>query len=137
MAEVEYMHICDYAFPGQNGKPCIIGIFDRIGAPAFPAAHPLMAIAIQLRGTAHEMIPIKIELGRPNGDVLVKMEGQIVVNEGGGAFINFNLVNTQFPEAGRYTVKVSSTGKTLASHSLHLVKAQSPMQSAPPGSAPK
>jgi hypothetical protein len=137
MAEVEYMHVCDYAFPAEGGKPCIIGIFDRIQAPTFPVAHPFMSIAIQLRGTAHEMIPIKVELGRPNGEVIVGMEGQVAAGDGGGAFINFNLVNTQFAEAGRYTVKVSSSGRPLASHTLHLVKAQAPLQSAPPGSAQK
>jgi hypothetical protein len=137
MADVEYMHICDYAFPGQANKPCIIGVFDRITAPSFPAGHPFMSVAIQLRGTAHELVPIKMELGRPNGEVIVGMEGQIAVNEAGGAFINFNLINTQFPEAGRYVVKISSAGKTLTSHSLHLVKTQAPLQSAPPGSTPK
>ena len=137
MADVEYMHICDYAFPAEGGKPCIIGIFDRITAQSFPAGHPFMSVAIQLRGTAHEMVPIKIELGRPNGDVIVGMEGQVAVSDTGAAFINFNIVNTQFPEAGRYVVKVSSAGKTLASHSLHLVKGQGPLPSAPPGSDPK
>ena len=131
------MHLCDYSFPGENGKPCIIGIFDRIGVSGFPAAHPLMSIAIQLRGTAHETVPIKIELGRPNGGVLVRMEGQVAVGDGGGAFINFNLVNTQFPDAGRYTVNVFSADRTLVSHSLHLAKVQSPLQTAPPGAPPK
>jgi hypothetical protein len=96
-----------------------------------------MSIAIQLRGTDHEVVPIKIELARPNGDVLVGMDGQVPIGEGGGAFINFNLVNTQFPEPGRYTVKVSSSGRTLVSHSLHLQKMQPPLQAAPPESAPK
>jgi hypothetical protein len=128
MAEVEYLHVCDYAFAGQGNKPCVIGIFDRISAPAFPVAHALMAIAIQLRGTPHEIVPIKIELARPSGDVLVQMEGQVPVSDGGGAFINFNLINTQFPEPGRYVVKVSSAGRTLVSHSLTLAKIPGPPQ---------
>ncbi len=131
MAEVEYMHVCDYAFSAQGGKPCIIGIFDRITTPVFPVAHPFMSIAIKLCGTAHEIVPIKIELGRPNGDVLVGMEGKVVANENGGASINFNLVNIKFPEAGRYTVKVSSAGRTLVLHSLHVQKGQPPSQAGP------
>jgi uncharacterized protein DUF6941 len=126
MTTVEYLHVCDYAFVGQGGKPGIIGIFDRISASAFPVAHPLMAIAIQLRGTAHETFPIKLELGRPNGDVLVAMDGRVSANDVGGAFMVFNLVNTQFPEAGRYVVKVLSGGQTLVSHGLHLTKMQPP-----------
>jgi hypothetical protein len=79
MAEVEYMHICDYAFPAQGGKPCIIGIFDRIIALAFPVAHALMSVAIHLQGTAHEIVPIHVEVGRPNGDVIVRLDGQVAV----------------------------------------------------------
>jgi len=137
MATIDYLHICDYAFPAEGGKPCFIGVFDRITAPAFPVAHPYMAVAFQIHGTAHELVPLKIELVRPNGEVLVTLDGQIVLNESGGGFVNFNLMQTQFPEAGRYIVKVSSAGKTLVSHPLHLVKAQGATQSAPPGSVPK
>ncbi len=46
MVEVDYMHICDYAFPAQGGKACIIGIFDRIHATSFPTVHPQMSVAI-------------------------------------------------------------------------------------------
>jgi hypothetical protein len=136
MAEVEYMHICDYAFPGQGDKPCMIGVFDRIFASSFPAAQPYMSIAVQIHGTPHEIVKIKIELGRANGDVLVSMEGELSVNANGGAFLNFNMVNTQFPEPGRYVVKVSSAGRTLVSQSLHLMKAQGPTQPGPQGTPP-
>jgi hypothetical protein len=124
MAEVEYMHICDYAFRAEGGKACIIGIFDVIGAPSFPVTHPHMVIAIQLRGSAHETVPIKIELGRPNGDVVAGLDGQVGVGGDGGAFINFNLLTTTFPEPGRYTVKVSSGDRHLATQSIHVRKAQ-------------
>jgi hypothetical protein len=50
------------------------------------------------------------------------MEGQVPVSDGGGAFINFNLINTQFPEPGRYVVRVSSAGRILVSHTLTLAK---------------
>lgn len=133
MADVEYMHICDYAFPAEGGKPCIIGIFDRIGAQAFPVSHPFMSIAVQFRSTAREVVHVKIELVRPNGEVLIGMDGQVIVGESGSAFVNFNLVNTTFPEAGRYTIQVSSGGHSLASQSLQVQSVQAPLQSAPPG----
>lgn len=131
MANVEYMHICDYAFPAQGGKPCIIGIFEIIWAAAFPATHPRMSIAIQLRGTPHEVIPFVIELGRPNGDVLSRVEGQVPASEDGGAFIGGEMINLLFAEAGRYTIKVSSAGQVLTTQSLHLKKIKSPQGAAP------
>ena len=50
MAEVEFMHLCDYAFQAEGGKACIIGIFDGIGAHVFPATHMLMTIAVKFQG---------------------------------------------------------------------------------------
>jgi hypothetical protein len=137
MATIEYLHVCDYAFPAEGGKPCIIGIFDVINAPAFPVMHPHMAIALRLRGTAHEVLPLKIELGRPNGDVLNTMQATLTVGPDGSAFINVNMINTQFTEAGRYTVRVSSAGQNLISHSLHVLKTQAPPQALPQGGPQK
>jgi hypothetical protein len=123
MAEVEYLHVCDSAFMAEGGKHCIIGIFDVISAMSFPATHPTLTIAVRLRGQAHEVVPLRIELGRPNGEALgPPVQATVTVDEGGSAFINMNVVGTQFPEPGRYTVKISSGTRTLASHSLRLQK---------------
>ena len=126
MAEVDYMHLCDYAFQAEGGKPCIIGIFDTIGAASFPCTHPHMAIAIQLRGQSHEAIPVHVELGKPNGDVIATLDGQVTAGPDGGAFLNFNLLTLQFPEAGRYSIKVLSSGRVLASQSFRLHGGEAP-----------
>src|ERR1019366_9670014 len=127
MAEVEYLHVCDSAFMADGGKHCIIGIFDVIHAPNFPATHPTLTIVVRLRGQAHEVVPIKFELGRPNGEALGQpVQATITIDEGGSAFINMNVLATTFPEPGRYTVKISSAGRTMASHSLRLQKMQIP-----------
>lgn len=132
MATIEYLHLCDYAFAGENGKQCIIGIFDAIRAPTFPTVHPMMAIALRLRGNAHEVLPLKFELGRPNGEVLATMQGDVTMGPDGSAFMQMQIGGAQFPEPGRYTVKVSSSGQILTTHSLNLQKAQPPTPSAPP-----
>src|SRR2546425_5071704 len=133
MATVEYMHICDYAFVDQGGKPCIIGVYESIGASAFPATHPQLFLAVQFRGTAHEMICFTVEIGRPNGDVLWRSpEASPNASAEGGAFLAMNIVGTQFPEAGRYVVKVLSAGQTLASQSLRLNLIQQAGSQPPP-----
>jgi hypothetical protein len=134
MAEVEFMHLCDYAFQAEGGKACIIGIFDGIGAHTFPATHMLMTIAMQFQGQPHEVAPIKIELVRPNGETLAALEGQIAMSAEGVAFIEFKLGNLVFPEPGRYSVNVSSSGRTLATRSLRLTKLAPPpsVHSTPP-----
>jgi hypothetical protein len=126
MAEVDYMHICDYAFPAEGGKPCIIGIFDRIFAPAFPATHVYMTVAVNVKGQPHEKIPAKLELGRPNGDVLATLNANAELTGEGAGLMQFALVNVQFPEQGRYTFKLSINGRTLATQSLRVQKAPAP-----------
>ena len=85
-----------------------------------------MVLAIQLRGQAHETIAIHVEIGRPNGDVLAGIDGKIAAGADGGAFLNVNLMGLKFPEPGRYTVKVLSESRPLASQSFHVRKAPGP-----------
>jgi len=126
MVEVEYLHLCDYAFPGEGGKPCIIGIFESILGQQFPLTHQQMYIAVQFKGTPHERFSLRLELGRPNGDVLAGMDvpQQLYLSEHGTAFVNAALNNVVFPEHGRYTVKVISGGRTLHTRSVQLIRGQ-------------
>jgi hypothetical protein len=133
MADVEFMHLCDYAFQAEGGKACIIGIFDGIGAHVFPATHMLMTIAVKFQGQAHEIAPVKIEVVRPTNESLAAVEGQIGLGPDGGAFIDFKLMNLQFPEPGRYAVRVTSEGRVLASQSLHLTAVKAPGAPGVPG----
>jgi hypothetical protein len=133
MADVEFMHLCDYAFQAEGGKACIIGIFDGIGAHVFPATHMLMTIAVKFQGQAHEIAPVKIEVVRPNSESLAAVEGQIGLGPDGGAFIDFKLMNLQFPEPGRYSVRVTSEGRILASQPLHLTAVKAPGAPSVPG----
>jgi len=137
MATVEYLHVCDLAFAMEGGKQCVIGIFDTIYASAFPVVHPAMSIAARFRGTPNEILPITIELGRPNGDALVSMQGDMTLAADGSMFMQMNIAGAQFPEPGRYTFKVSSAGRTLTTHALQVLKAPVQTQSAPPGLPPK
>jgi hypothetical protein len=137
MATLEYLHVCDLAFAMEGGKQCIIGIFDTIYASAFPVVHPTMSIAARFRGTPNEMLQIKIELARPNGEALASMQGSMTLAPDGSMFMQMNIAGAQFPEAGRYTFKISAGGQTLTTHPLHVLKAQTQTQSAPPGLPPK
>ena len=125
MVEVEYAHLCDFAFPGENGKPCVIGIFDVINVVDFPAVYDRFQIAVQLRGAPHEEVNGRIEVGRPNGEVLATVPvPPMTMSTEGGAFLQVAVVNLGFPEQGRYVVKVISGARTLVSKSLQLRRHQ-------------
>ena len=132
MADVEYMHVCDYAFSAEGGKQCIIGIFSVINANAFPAAHPYMTVATRFTGQPHERMNVRVEIGRPNGDVLAGMDCEITIDAEGGANLNANFIGLTFPDAGRYTVKVSAAGRALTTRSLRLVRMAGPGAAQPP-----
>ena len=135
MPTIEYLHVCDSAFMAEGGKHCIIGIFDVIFAQSFPANHASMSVAMRVRGQAHETVSLRIQLARPNGDVLATVPADITLDPSGSAFLNVNMMGTTFPEQGRYLVKVLASGQTLVSHPLTLQKAQTPpvgQQGAPP-----
>src|SRR5262245_41417029 len=120
MATIEYLHICDSAFMAEGGKHCIIGFFDVIGSTAFPALHAAMTVAMRVRGQVHETVTLRVELARPNGEVLAAMPVNVTLDDRGSHFVNLNMVGTKFQEPGRYLVKVSEGRQTLVSHPIHL-----------------
>jgi hypothetical protein len=129
MAYVDYMHVCDYAFSAEKGKPCIIGIFNIIRAPTFPTNHPAMCVVATFQGRAQEVIPFSIEMVRPNGDVIARKGGTATANDDGGAFVSVNMVDICIPAEGRYCVRVSSGGRVLTSRSMQALPQQAPGQS--------
>jgi hypothetical protein len=122
---IEYMHICDYAFQA-NGKHSMIGVFERINSFNFPAAHPYMAVAIKLRDQAHRKFQVSVMVAKPNGDKIAELQAEIATTDDGSAYMDVNLINLQFPEPGRYLVKVLSAGETLISQSLVVAKMAAP-----------
>lgn len=131
MAQVDYLHLCDLAFMDEAGKHCIIGMFDIVRAISFPCTHPTMTVAMRVLSQPGEAIKLKFELGRPNGNVIVTLPMDIVAGPDGGANINLNLQQVQFPEAGRYTLKIVQGQETLASRSIRLQKIDPPQQAPP------
>lgn len=65
MARLQWAHICDHAFLDQHGKPCLIGLFDRILAPRVPAVHRSAALAFRIVGNADEPVTVRILLLPP------------------------------------------------------------------------
>ena len=120
--QVEYMHICDYAFPAQGGKPCIIGIFDRITASKFPNVHPVMTVAAQLRGQQGHKLAVQISMVDPKNKPLFTVNAGLSFGQNGAAFLHFQMVQLGFPMSGNYTVNIISEGMALASQTLKLVQ---------------
>jgi len=120
MTKVAFVTMCDYAFPDHTGKACVIGMFEEIHTSAFPARHAAMSLYARLTGEPGDHAQITVEAGRPNGDILKKMETSVTLNRAGFGNLMVRLEEFLFVEAGRYVFKVLLDGKTAASVSLRV-----------------
>lgn len=106
MAECDWAVFCDYAFLDARGKMCIIGIFDNIYAKQVPTIHPQAFLVVQLRGKQKEGVSIRIEVVRPGGTSLLRIDGSGQIGDGGGAAMQLSLSPLQLPDWGRYDCNV-------------------------------
>ena len=128
MAEVEYIHICDYAFAAHGGKPCIIGIFDRIEATSLPICQAELCLAIQLRGQRGETCELKVELIKPDGASHSTLNGSVSLAGTGGAFVQLVMRDVPFQAAGDYTIRVTENDRLLATKTLMVRRRDAPEQ---------
>ena len=106
MADCDWAILCDYAFLDAGGKMCIIGIFERIYAQTVPAIHPQAVIVAKLRGAPGEEVQLRVEIRRPNGLSLMRLDGTAKMSVEGGAGIQLRLAGLNLPDMGTYECSV-------------------------------
>lgn len=77
--KVNFAHLCDYALVA-NGKLSVMGIFDQIGAQAFPWSHPTLYIAYELGLEPAEMgtkFKVRIVMQDEDGGEVMSLEGSV------------------------------------------------------------
>lgn len=98
--------MCDYAFPAQHGKLCMVGIFDVIFVQDVPRTHPSAAIGFSIMGEPGEQVQMKLEIIGPSGAVLFTVEPDFVLPDAGNAFGHMPLPPLQLKEFGRYAIQI-------------------------------
>ncbi len=130
MATCDWAVLCDYAFQDVHRKLCLIGIFDRIFAPAVPTTHHQAAFALKLVGEPKEQVRLRLEVVRPTGEVLARIDGGGELGEGGTAEIHMGMAGLPLPDFGIYAFNLY-IGDQLA-RSLGVTVARTPQP--PPAS---
>ena len=102
MATCDWAVLCDYAFLDVNRKLCLIGIFDRILAAAVPATQHQAALALKLVGEPKEQVQLRLEVVRPTGEVLARVEGGGELSEAGTAELHMGMAGLPLPDFGIY-----------------------------------
>jgi len=120
--KLNFLHICEKAFLSQDGKLNIIGIFNRIGATSFPAAHPELFVVASIKD-GQGVYNGKISFEAPSGIIIADARGQINIeaSEGTGNIIA-SFRNVVFPSPGKYNIKFFINDNLLAEEYLFLTQ---------------
>lgn len=132
--------LADDANISQEGKLNILGVFDRVAAPAYPTIHPKMVFVFRVQSEyadSGRSFPVRLRLIDDDGKVLFEAGGELVppaVPPGDFASANqiFTLVGITLPRPGHYKF-VLNVGD-LAPHETPLILLEAPW--APPEGQP-
>ena len=106
MAKCDWAVLCDYAFLDAGRKTCLIGVFDRIFAPAVPTNHHQAALALKLVGEPKEKVQLRVEIVRPTGEILRKIDAEAELGDAGTLEIQLGLPGLPLPDFGIYAFNI-------------------------------
>jgi hypothetical protein len=111
--------IADQFIVDTGGKFSIIGVWENLFAPTFPAVHPVMFILTMWKGDPNSSITVETRIWSPNKALLMSTGTGLVRLSPAGKGINVNQVfQTQFPMAGSYRVELLANGTSVHSYDL-------------------
>ncbi|MGE0363053.1 MAG: hypothetical protein AB7R67_20235 [Vicinamibacterales bacterium] len=125
MADCEWAILCDYAFQDVNRKMCMIGAFNQISTTSVPAVHALAALVLKVSGDANEKVSIRVEIVRPSGGLLVKVEGEVQLGIVGAGEINLQLNQLPLPDWGLYSFNIFVADQLSKTIGFNLLKIES------------
>jgi hypothetical protein len=118
--DIDLALLADAATVDASGKLNILGVFDRLAAPAFPVQHGRLSLVLRFSAAMQEAGAHKvgISLRTPSGADLFNINGEINLDPGpaaaGGMIRVPHIVNLDglvFPEGGRYAFEVKVDGE--------------------------
>lgn len=114
---------CDATVRDPNGKTTLYGIFDRIGAAKFPAAHPMFSIYWKCLAPGPGRVGVAVF--RPDGSQLTELEPVETSREGPHVIQGtYALGAFQFPVPGAYAIVLIYNGSEVLRTSLNLAEAK-------------
>jgi len=111
--KLNFVIICDNAFLTKGTNLLnVIGIFDKIGAPKFPAIHSRFVVVTNVSGDPGEYEQMIVVKSKEADKKIAELSGKLEINESGqkAQFIG-NFLNVEFPIPGEYIVEIYIDGK--------------------------
>jgi hypothetical protein len=106
VAKCDWAIVCDHAFFDEERKICMVGVFDRIFAKSVPATHLQAFLVLKLVGEPKEKARVKVDIVRPTGDVLGKIEGTSELGDDGTSQLKLGMRGLPLPDFGIYAVNI-------------------------------
>ena len=118
--EIDLALLADAATVDASGKLNILGVFDRISVPRFPAQYPHISLVLRFGAGMNEAGAHRVEilLADPEGATVMKMNGDLKVGPGSAAtggrvkvpqILNLDRLPLKIP--GQYSFNVSVDGE--------------------------
>jgi len=136
--QIQIATLCDAA-TDYNGKLCILGTVDTLGAVNFPVTHPSCAVALRFCFSAEDEGEHTVSIGfvdadgQPMGGKAERQFGVKVPTE--TSFICSNMVvniqGLQFQKPGEYLIRVMVNGDLYEEIPLRVIQVQQPAGQAP------
>jgi hypothetical protein len=128
---VDFAVVADYALVDQTGKISVLGIFQHIWVPQFPAMHPRLHLVLRLKGKRTEIGSHAVEIRLldeadaqilgGNGSVMFAEPPAGVTDIEAAALLVFDV---PFPHPGGYRFEITVDGERKAT--VPLTVAQMP-----------
>lgn len=126
--------VCDQIITDRlTGKQSLIGMFSKIHARGFPAAHPQLCVFVALtEGYGETEFTIRIADADDARPPIVEGRGKVRFQDPRAiANLALQFHGLTFPKPGPYRVQLFSNGELLREARLEIIKLQFPPQPAP------
>ncbi|MCX8229977.1 MAG: hypothetical protein OTJ44_08535 [Planctomycetota bacterium] len=123
---LEWLHVCDYAFRDEQGKLCMIGLFDSMQSAQLPGRLPVFSVAIGLTDGQGDY-EVGLNIVSPSGKVVrLKLPPVRLQSKLAKVRAVVRLAGLPFEEFGRFTFRLEIEGQPQESpvHVLEHVQAQ-------------
>ena len=130
------MIVCDQIITDRlTGKQSLIGMFSRVHARGFPAAHPQLSVFVTLtEGYGETELLIRIVDANDARPPIVEGKGKVNFKSPRAiANLALQFHGLTFPEPGEYRVQLYSGGELLREARLELVRLRPPQRSGQEG----
>jgi hypothetical protein len=128
MTTLNYAHLCEMAFLSQNGNLNMIGIFERVASPKFPATFSRLSLVTSLKTDSGEHKNTLRIVNEKNEEIMKQIDINLNVNDGNSDIrLIGDINNLQIQTPGKYKIEIHFDDKKIHELAFQVEQAQKPV----------